>query len=462
MREKIYIVLLGLSIFLCKPETIIAQDTLKIGLQDFINLAIKKSGQVKYAQTDVDLAYNRIDALKAQRILPGLNFSSDFGLVPGVTSPNNLPDNQIYLDPDARNDWSNFGIFTRARINAVQPLFNWGAIRKAIQAAEIGAKAAEQGFLAEQANVEIQLFDLYYSYVLALEIEQLLFEAEDKIGKISRGIQKAYDEGDENLEDADVFKFEIFESQFESQKIEVLQSLLFIRNIWEYAVGRDTDAVYMPVDTELIELDINLDDVGYYTNTALTQRPEIKGLEAGEKALSVYMKSLRAQNMPGLFLGATTTFASTPIRPRQPNPFINSPGNTFNTILGFSIRQPLNFSSINSSIKRSKIEIKRVSYMKDAARDGIMLEVSTAFMNASISQSKVETTNDALTTAKEWLGLEQADNSLGLGDTKNLIEALRTELELKFTLKENVFEHNSNVAKLYRATGLPIFNLSNN
>ena len=48
--------------------SISAQDTLEISLQDFIDLGIENSGQIKYEKTNVDLAENRVDLAKDQRI----------------------------------------------------------------------------------------------------------------------------------------------------------------------------------------------------------------------------------------------------------------------------------------------------------------------------------------------------------------------------------------------------------
>lgn len=461
MREKIFVVLLTVCVLVVCSTSTQAQDTLRIGLQEFISLALENSGQVKYDRTEVDLANNRVDAAKALRILPNLDYASEHAFVPGVSGSGNFPDRLLYLDPEARNDWSKFGLFTRARITGVQPLFTWGALSKAIKAAKIATEAAEQNFLAKQANFEVQLFDLYYSYVLAIEIERLVIEAEDKIHQIEEEMTKLQDEG-EDVSDSDIFKFQIFAQEFETQKTEVKETLIFIRNSWKYILGRDNEVVFIPMENFINPLTNQLQTRDYYTNLALTERPEVKALDAGREALNMYVKSIRSSNRPALFFAFQTTLASTPIRPRQPNPFIDSPGNTFNTGFGFSIRQNLNFSSTRSSLERGKIEFRRIDYLKVAAQDGIMLEVGNAFTNAMVSNEKVQNTDKALKIAKEWLALELADTDLGFGEPKNLIDALRAELELKFKFKESVFEFNSNLAKLQKASGLVIQNLSKN
>src|SRR5690554_461674 len=123
-----------------------AQDTLKISYQDFVEKALQNSGQIKHEKQNVALAENRIDQAKSSRFLPNLRLDSQHGLVPGVKSNDDtLQPHEYYLDPDLRNDWEDWAVFTRFQITAAQPIFTWGAIKTAIKAAKLGAEAANFG-----------------------------------------------------------------------------------------------------------------------------------------------------------------------------------------------------------------------------------------------------------------------------------------------------------------------------
>ena len=433
-----------------------AQDTVRISYFDFIDKALQNSGQIKYVENKVDLAENRVQQAKDQRFLPSLNFRSEHAFVPGVSSPNGFDDESIYLDPDAINDWDKFGLFTRLRISGVQPVFIWGAVGKAINAAEKGVKATQQEVEADKAELEIRLFELYYSYVLALEIERLLKDAEDKISQIERGLEDYEEENPEDFDETDLFKFEIFKAQFGIQQAEVKESLNFIKETWKYALRNQEGIIYEPEVRFLEAFKTSLSELAFYQQSALANRPEMLALDYGKEALTAYISSLKSQNLPGLFFGFTTTFASTPVRPRQPNPFISSPENTFNTGFGFSIRQNLNFFQANTSLERSRIEVRRVDDLKEAASDGIVLEVNEAYRNAALSEVKVNKTDEALVKTKEWLRMEQLDYDFGIGEVKDLIDAMKMELELRLKEKEYIFEFNSNIAKLNKSAGLPL------
>lgn len=439
-----------------------AQDTLRISFQDFLDIALRNSGQIKVAQTKIDLAENRTQLAKDQRFLPSLTFRSEHALVPGVYSPEGRSEEEIYLDPSVRNDWENFGLFTRFRIQGAQPIFTWGAINKAINAAQIGVEATQKEYEATQNELELRLYDLYYSYVFALEIERLLTDAEDKLNQIERALEKQKKENPAELDDSDEFKFRIFKAQFGIQREEVSQSLIFIRETWNYALRNPDMNIYEPEVRFLDPIKAEIEEVSFYQNSAVYNRAELQAFDLGKNALETYIGSLKSQNLPGLFFGFSTTLASTPVRPRQPNPFISTPENTFNTAFGFTIRQNLNFFQAKTSLKRSKLEMNRLDYLKEAMQDGIMLELNEAYRVASVAEVKVERTNDALIVAKEWLRMEQLDYDLGFGDSKDMIDALRQELELRLSEKESIFEYNSAMAKLNKVAGIPLSILTEN
>jgi len=122
------IVMLSVSI-VAPVQQVFSQDTLSINLQEFIEKGIAASGQVAYERGATELADNRVEMAKSQRILPSINLNTQHGVVPGVVSQvPGLSEGQYYLDPNLENDWEDWAVFTRAELNAVQPIFSWGAI----------------------------------------------------------------------------------------------------------------------------------------------------------------------------------------------------------------------------------------------------------------------------------------------------------------------------------------------
>jgi uncharacterized membrane protein YccC len=90
------------------------------------------------------------------------------------------------------------------------------------------------------------LFDLYYSYQLALELERILKEADDQLRKVGNQLDDMQEEGASALDQSDIFKFDIFKAEFEVQREEVRQSINTVQRIWAYILDPSQQAVYEP------------------------------------------------------------------------------------------------------------------------------------------------------------------------------------------------------------------------
>lgn len=460
MQRLLYISFLLLTFLITSVQ---GQDTLKVNLQEFIDRGLERSGQVSYERHSVSMSENRVQQARNQRILPRIQFNSQHGVVPGVKSEvEGLSEGEYYLDPDLENDWEDWAIFTRAEISAVQPIYSWGAIDNAIAAAEAGARAAEFQFSAVTAEAEVQLFELYYSYLLAFEVNRILADAEDQVDRVESQIEQMREDGDPDLKEADVFRFEIFKTEFETQKSEVKESLASITRIWDYVMGGSEDVIYEPEESFLDPVAFDLKPYDFYQQTAVQNRPELKGVDAGIEAMARGKEAVKAQQFPALFLGISGSYANTPNRPRQTNPFIINNTNYSSAAVGFGIRQNLNFRSIKNQLDRADIEYNRVRDLKDALMDGIYLELNETYRQASVAEVRANQTDEALSTARNWVRHEQLNYDIGFGDVEELLNAMQKELELRVELKQNVFDLNKKVAELYRASGITVKQLSIN
>lgn len=453
--------LLLLLFVLIKPS--FAQDTLSITLPEFLERGISNSGQVAYEGGKVDLAENRVRTAKAKRIFPGIELNTQHGIVPGVESDiPGLDEGEYYLDPDLKNDWDNWAVFTRAELSATQPLYTWGAINNAVKAAEAGAKSAEYEFGAVKEEARLRLFELYYSYLLAIEINRILEDANDKLDQAENTLNQMKEEGNPDLKESDIFKFEIFKSEFVTRRVEVQQNLDYIKRVWDYALQADPGVVYVPESNFLDPVPYELEDYEFYRNNAMEERPELRGVEYGMTALERSLDAKKAQQYPAFFLGITGSFANTPNRPRQTNPFIRNNTNYGSVGVGFGIRQNLNIFSMKAEVEKARIEYKRVNDLEKAVSDQIILDLNERYREATVAETKMQQTEAALATARKWVRNEQLNYDIGFGDAEDLLDALQKEVELQVKLKQNIFELNKKVAALYRAGGLSISQLNLN
>lgn len=459
MKKSVLFVLL----VLCSVLQLKAQDTVSVSLKEFIQKGIENAGELDYQRQKVNLAENQIEQANAKRYLPKFELSTQHGVVPGVISQReDLAPDEYYLDPNLKNDWENWAIFTRAEVQAVQPLFTWGALRNAVKAAKSAAVAAREQFQQQKADLKVRLVDLYQSHLLTSEIKYLLEEARGKIQRIEKQLEKKQKEGAEDFDQSDYYKFKIFKAEFGSRVAEVRQTAAMIRRIWDYVLQAPKGKIFVPETSFLDPVPQELKEVSYYRMNAVANRSEIQAIEAGINAAEYGLKAEKGRYLPSLLLGLTGSYARTPNRPRQSNPFIINNSNYASGSFGLVIRQNLDFLSMDADIDRRRLQYKQAKYLKEAAVDGIVLQINQKYKAAALSKAQLENTDEALVISKKWLRQEQLDYDFGIGETKDLIDAMKKELELRVQKKREVFEFNKDMTELYRQSGLPIIPIFTN
>lgn len=440
------------------------QDTVRLSFPEFLEKAKEASNILRARERQIIIAQSRRDEARASRFIPGATATTAHGFIPGVkASDPTLPQDQLYLDPGLRNDWEDWAFFNQLEITAIQPLYTWGAIRNAINAAQSGVRAAEFEYRTEEQNYELQLFQLYQARLLSMELQRLIKDARRQLVQAEDELFRLLDEGDESLEEADVFKFELFKYEFFDQAEQIDQNTLFVERAWRIALGEyDNNTLFLPEENFLDPIEYQHRELDFYMQYALASRPEIHRLKAARDAAEFGLNAMRAQYYPAVILGITGRYAYAPNRPRQRNPFINNPSNTSSVTFGFGFRQNLNFMQLRSRTDRSREQMRQAEFAVEAVQDGIRLDVSDQYRSYLIARTRVENTSEALNVSREWMRMEQLDYDLGFGDVLNLVDAIRSNLELEASSRQRIHDLNVTIAKLYNKAGLPVIELFTN
>lgn len=433
-------------------DSLFAQDSVRLSFPDFVTRAKEQSAIARVSQSDVELARNRINEAKALKWFPRIQIQTNHGLVPGIKTDSSK--SRAFLDPNLSNDFSSLSIFTRVEFSAVQPLFVWGAINNAIRAAKMGAEAAKDQAAAKDSGFEQRLFEVYQSRLLAEELKRLLDQATDQFNKAEKQLEKMQEDG-QDIDDSDVFKFKVARYQFNSKSEEVDASLEFINNIWAELLDAETGIVYLPRTPYLPMWQSPVEDVNQFVEHAAARRPELKALDHAIKAAQYGYSANKAQRLPGVFLGLGAEFVSSP-RPADTQPMVGDRFTYANFIYSFGLRQNLNFGKLNFEVDKSYLQIRKAKVLREAATEAIRMEVQEKYKNWVVKRGQLNQEEGALQTSKEWLRMEQLDYDLGFGEIKDLVDALKTNLELEASYLQKVFELNLSTSELYVAGGFNV------
>ncbi len=430
-----------------------AKDTVTVGLPEFIERGLKEAAQVKAGLDKVRLAQNRVEQAEAKSVLPVLQITTNHALEPGVSS--DLPKNKWYLDPDLKNDWSHWSIYTSIDLKGLQPIYTWGAIDNAIDAARKGAEAARYQFEADTTKLVYRLYQLYYSRVLAVEMQALLRQAQEQFDKAEKKINEMQKQKNPDLKASDIYKFRIFKEQFEIKRAEVEENTQFIERTWRLILNADTSEVYLPKDHFLNPVTAEIRPLTYYQEHAIRSRPELKAIDAATDAARFGIKARKAQFFPALFLGFGAEYVHTP-RPAYQSPMIGDRYDYLNLVYTFGFRMNLNFWSMNKDLERAKVQYRQVRDSRQAIETGIRLDIYNRYKDARVSKTTIDKTEKALHTSTEWLRQEQINYDLNLGEVKDLLDAVKTNLQLEAEYRQKVYNYNLDIARLYEASGMSL------
>lgn len=441
-----------------------AQDTVRVSMVEFVNAAMERSPVRPISALRVDLAENRYREARLSRFVPRLELTTAHGLVPGVQSTSDAfdyPRDQLYLDPSLRNDWNDWGVFTRAEITTLQPIYTWGALRNAIEAARQGAEIARYDHQIEAGKLELQLYELYQSRLLAIELQRLIDEARKDFRKAEDKLNELLEDGDEAVSDADLFKFQLFREEFDGRAREADETLRFLDAAWRLALGMDgrEPVVVMPSEAYLEPADTTLMPFAHYEEAAIRQRPELRKAHAAARAAEHGLEAVRAQRYPSLFFAFSASYAKTPNRPRQANPFIVNNANFESIRYGIGIRQNLNFAMLRNSADRSRIQLEQARQARSAAETGIRLDLLDGYRSAAVALSRYRQVTGQLRISNEWLRLEQINYDYDIGEIKDLVDAVQKNLELKAQERQRAYEWNVQVGRLAVKTGASVLTL---
>ena len=429
-------------------------DTLFVDVRDAVARALEVSPEVDAVAAELAFAKARKDLALASRFATEFNLQTAHAIAPGLSIPDpDLPHDELYLDPDVRNNWEDWRPLNRIEADLIQPIYTWGQLGGSIRAARFGVNVEEAAVRRKEIEVALRAAESYYGLLLAEALERLTVQAGEIVERAKREIGRLLDEGADDVDDADLFKVQITEQEFLRRVVEVDQSLETARSALELQLFVPANTTLAAEDLVLSPISFELDSLEEYKEIALNNRPEVAQARAGVAAREALVEVARSDYFPKLFLGAESRLTVTAGRYRQPNPYISDPYRGRSLRAGLALRLPLNFAQTRARVEQAEAERNEVQHQLTAARQLVLFEVEEAYRSLIIARAAMAAQDQALTIAREWLRTEQINFDLDLGDTENLVDAVQASLELEATYYERVRRYNSAVLRLLAATG---------
>jgi len=431
-----------------------APDTLRVTLQAVLERALDVSPDLGEVRADRDFAAARSALARSSRFLTEFTATTAHAVAPGIDNPNGVPDDELYLDPDVRNDFKSLHPFNQIEVELIQPIYTWGELGGNIQAARHGVAVEEAAVERKELEVALRAAELYYNTLLTEELFRLAERTRAIVTQAKEEIDRLIAEEDPGVDEADRYEVLITEQEFERRTVEIAENRTTARVALRRQLIMPEGTVVVPETGVLTPLPYLPEPLDPYLDLALEHRPELAQARAGLAARDALVRVARSNYYPKLFFGFSTGLSYTPGRVRQPNPYISDAFRRSTARTGFGFRQQLNFGQTRARVAQARAEREQVRHQLDGAQQLILFEVEKAYRDLVVAQAALAAQDSSLTITKEWLRVEYINFDLALGDTENLVKAVRRNIEVEAGYYEAVYRHNLAVLRLMDAAGI--------
>ena len=432
------------------------QDTLALDLTRTIERVLLVSPELLAAHAAAEATEAQVRQAQSVRFLPEGELTTAFSAVPGVTNPNGVSTEALYLDPAVRNDYGNLNPYLQTEVSLLQPLFTWGAIGSSIRAAGAGLDVQTGMLEGKRLAAALRAGELYYDLLLATELFRLADRVGDVVSQAMREIDRLLQAGDPDVDDADRYQVLITEQEYARRVVEVTEKRVLAQSAMQRQLMLPVEMVLVPGAEFLTPLEYETDHLGEYQDAALRYRPELAQAQAGLVARDALIRVARADYFPQMAAAFALNASGAANRYRQPNPYVSDGFRRTGIRAGVGIRQKLNFSQTRARVRRAEAQRDEVRHLLTAAEELVLLEVEQAWRNLEVERAALASQDSALAISKEWLRVEYINFDLDLGDTENLVRAVQASLELETGYFEAVRRYNVAVLRLLAASGLLI------
>ncbi|MFQ5846320.1 MAG: TolC family protein [Candidatus Methylomirabilales bacterium] len=425
---------------------------LVISLDEAVKRALEVSPQVKEARAGVDMSRSKQQQAEAAKwaqleanIFGGPSPESDLARSGG--SDGTIKSNSKTSDPVIN------GAFGRAVITLIQPLYTFGKISAFREAAARGIDVSEAAVDQKASEVALQVKQFYYGYLLAHEIREFVDGIRDELQKALDKAERQVKAGSPAATWVDVYKLRAFRAQVDKGIDEAEEGLTLAKGALRMVLQLDERVEFELADKTLVPVKAEARGVESYIETAKEHRPEFVQLREGIKARKALVDAAAADQYPVFYAAFLADVAQSTNRDFSEVPIITDPLQHAQGGVVLGLKWHFDFGITKGKIHEAEAEYTKLLHKRDFADHGIPLQVRKAHLELQKAQKDMETTKRGYREARRWLVTAVANFDLGIGEARELADALKTYAEMRTDNFRAIYNQRIALANLAFATG---------
>lgn len=419
-------------------------------LRDAVKTAVARSPEVKSTAFDVEALLGKKQQADAARF-PQITSLGTIGPSPEAErqEPSGLPKALKSINAREGTLTSAFG---GADFLLIQPIYTFGLISNLRAAAQHGVNAQRAGMDKTATEVALRVREAYYGLLLFKDLNGL-------IGDLHEQLLKAADRQETLLEggfasEQDLFKLRTYQGELEKNLNLADRGLAIAREALRTWTGLDPEAEVEAADKRLTADLKEFPPVDVFIQEARRNRPEFVQLREGIRAKRALVEAERSKYWPMIFFGVQGSFAYAPNRDRiLNNAFVTDPlrHGFVGPVVG--LKYDVDFGITAGKIREAQAEVGKLESLQASAEEGIPLQVQKAYGELVEAKRNVQVLDRAWENAKKWVVTALANSDLGIGETKDLADAILAMAKTRAEYFQAVFNYQMGVARLDNAAG---------
>jgi outer membrane protein TolC len=429
------------------PATAYGQDRQKIilNLQQCIQKAVEVSPEIGEARYEEEV-YKSKKMQADSAVYPQIELFA-------ITGPSPKAKKAEFFRTDVKAA-SIDGIFGRAEVTLIQPIYTFGKIAGYREAAASGIRVAQAGTDKKTSDIVLRTKELYYSLLLAMDMRNLALEIKDDLMDSIKKAERQIEIDSPWADEANLYKLRAFLGEVKRHTNEAEKGVALARDALITSLGLPRDIDFDIADSTLTPEDRIPAELAWYLKNANEMRPEFIQLKEGLHARNALVRAERSGFYPQLFVGLRASVAGATNRDRIDNPYVFDHFNHAYGAAFMGLKWSIDFGITKGRVKEAESEYHKLAEKKRFAENAIPLQVRKAYLDFQEAEKNIVALENAYKNARKWVVTAMLNFDMGIGEAKEIGEAAAIYAQTKANYIRSVFNHRMSFANLLYAAGM--------
>lgn len=428
--------------------------TSPLGLPELMKLALDHNKQVKIDVARIEEA-RALYQFAASQAFPKGSAQVLFG-GPTSEAKTTVINDLSTITPQSLEgdfDFGDLGVSLRFSANAVLPIYTFGKISSAKEAASQLIDASEERVHITEGEVLVNVYKAFWAYQLTSSFNESLREGDEILSKVIEKVEELLEADSAQVTENDRLRLIHAQATLRVRLNESTTAQGIALAALHLLTGVPQDRA-LPIKTaEIDEVPPEPKPLPELLSEARASRPELRALGHLVDAHQHFLKFRTRSLFPDFFVGAFLETAITTSATDQTNPFLYDRFNFFDAGVGFGFRMELDIFTKLAEVEQAQATLNVRLSEAAAVEEAIDLEVRKIHMEVAGNYSKLGPAEKAFRAARGWLTAAVLAYDIGAGEAGELIDAFLARATAEGDLRRTQFELQIGSADLARAAG---------